>query len=147
MQGLSAQPLKFEGVYEATIVEGSWEGYLKGEKLVLRHCADCKKRYAGDISKYLQNPQRLSAIEQEFRKKYIAMHEKIVAEKGQGNSPEAQKIQNQYPVIKYLIENAAIGIAATQSGMESVTYTFVDGKLSASVGDYTTETLFRLSLP
>ena len=147
MQGLSKQALAFEGVYEATVVEGSWDGYQKGEKLVLRHCTSCKKRYADDISKYLQNPQRLSAIEQEFRKKYIAMHENIVAEKGQGNSPEAQKIQTQYPVIKYLVENATIGIAVTQSGMESVTYTFEDGNLTASVGDYTTETRFRLSLP
>jgi hypothetical protein len=81
MQGLSKQPLPFEGVYEATVIEGSWEGSQKGEKLVLRHCASCKERYAGDISKYLKNPPRLFAIEQEFRKKYIAMHEKIVAEK------------------------------------------------------------------
>lgn len=147
MQGLSEQMLAFEGVYEATIIKGSWDGFQKGEPFVLRLCADCTKRFAGDIKEYLENPQRLSAIEQEFRKKYLEMHRKIYEERSVGDSKEALAVQRQFPVVEYLIKNATIGVAVAQSGMESVTYTFEGDTLTSETGKYSSETHFRLSLP
>ena len=147
MQGLSEQPLKFEGVYEAIVLEGTWDGFQKGETFVIRLCEDCTKRFSGDIHEYLENPQRLSAIEQEFRKKYLQMHQKIYEERGAGDSKEARAVQRQFPIVKHLIENATIGVAVSQSGMESVTYSFEGEDLTTKTGEYTSETHFRLSLP
>jgi hypothetical protein len=147
LQGRSEKLLPFEGTYEAVVVEGSWEGYEKGEKLILRLCADFRNRYASDIDKYLRSPDRLSAVEKQIRKDYLAMHERIFEKEASNTTPEAKRIREQFPAIRYLIQNATIAIAVSQTGQESVTYTVQGNKLTTKVGKSSSETRFRMSLP
>ncbi|MDF1859204.1 MAG: hypothetical protein P1U87_03250 [Verrucomicrobiales bacterium] len=147
LQGRSEKLLPFEGTYEAVVVEGSWEGYEKGGKLVLRLCADCRKRYASDIDEYLSSPDRLSAVEKQIRKDYLAMHERIFEKESSNTTPEAKRIREQFPAIRYLIQNASIAIAVSQSGQESVTYTVHGDKMTTKVGKSSSETRFHMSLP